>query len=161
METSAKVSFSQSVILSEARRKVLLASAGEPERSRRTSRLSPGTTETDLARSKPGWPAALSRRELAVWHSSASRPPRSFGSGSAKIFGQTHLPLAFAQDDGAFLHDGTFAEISGWGGGGDLPPKFPPPPPGRVDRLQRTGGYHHRLISVGPTGQKSGEKRLH
>jgi hypothetical protein len=83
--------------------KGMLASAGGPERSRRTSQFFPGTTETDLARSNPGRAAVLSRRELAVRRTFASRPRRSFGSGSAESFGQTHLPLAFAQNDGALF----------------------------------------------------------
>jgi hypothetical protein len=104
--------FPQSVILSGARRKVLLSSTGESERSRRTSSLLPEMTETNSSRSRQSRPAAQSRRHLAVRRTSAFRQPRSFDSGSATSFGQTHLPLAFAQDDGAFLGDGTFAEVS-------------------------------------------------
>jgi hypothetical protein len=33
----------------------------------------------------------------------ALRPRRSFDFGSARRHGKTHLPLAFAQDDGAFV----------------------------------------------------------
>jgi hypothetical protein len=104
--------FLQSVILSGARRKVLFSQSGGPERSRRTSSLSPGMTETDSIRSKQSRSAALSRRHPAVRWTSAFRQRRSFDSGSATSFGQTHLLFAFAQDDGIFLRDGTFAEVS-------------------------------------------------
>ena len=112
LETSAKASLFQSVILSEARRKVLLSSTGESERSRRTSWFSSEITEADSARSRKSWPAALSRRQLAVRRTSAFRQPGSFDSGSATSFGQTHLPLAFAQDDGAFFYTAGLSQRS-------------------------------------------------
>ena len=101
-----RTSFSkQSVILSGARRRVLLSQAGGSERSRRTSSLLPEMTEMDSSRSRQSRPAALSRRHLAVRRTSAFRQPGSFDSGSATSFGQTQLPFAFAQDDGAFLRN--------------------------------------------------------
>ena len=56
-------------------------------------------------------------KAAAVRCASAFKPQRSFDSGSAEFFGQTHLPLAFAQDDGVFMR-GHFRRglnlLSGW-----------------------------------------------
>ena len=114
--------FLQSVILSGARRKVLLPKMGGPERSRRTSSLLQGMTETDSSRSRQSRPAVLSQQYLSALRTSAFRQPGSFDSGSATSFGQTHLPLAFplrlrsgrgllprlGKDDGAFFARGNF-----------------------------------------------------
>ena len=61
----------KSVILSAARRKVMLSATSGSERSRRTSWILSEMTEADLACSMKSRPAALSRRHLAVRSASA------------------------------------------------------------------------------------------
>ncbi|MCE0523137.1 MAG: hypothetical protein LV480_09525 [Methylacidiphilales bacterium] len=122
-ETSAKIPLLPSVILSGARRTILLSAADGPERSRRTSRFSPQMSEADSARSKPSRSAALSGQDFSVRTAGRLRLHRSFDSGSllrravtASQRNNCHAQhLAVAQDDGAFLN-GALSQRSpkGW-----------------------------------------------
>jgi hypothetical protein len=60
-------------------------------------------TATDLPLSMHSPYCSLSVMTPSVTPTAGLRPCRSFDFGSAWRHGKTHLPLAFAQDDGAFV----------------------------------------------------------
>jgi hypothetical protein len=104
--------FFQSVILSGARRMVLLAPGGGPERSRRTCRFLPRMIEADSTRSRQSQSAALGRGR---WRSDG--PSRSGHLGPSTP-AQPNAPARHISLSPSlrmtelFLRNGTFAETS-------------------------------------------------